>query len=78
MEIPSETPEIGLALRGINGFCGSGISNLKLIRTGDISEISLHSKLKLIYKYFFECADIVLLVKNKHCFFVINRINCSE
>ena len=41
-------------------------------------EISIHRKLKLTYKYFFEWADVCLLVKYQHGLFVFNGINGSK
>jgi hypothetical protein len=41
-------------------------------------EISIHRKLKLTYKYFFEGADVCLLVKYQHGLFIFNGINGSK
>ncbi len=42
------------------------------------SEISLDGKQELVYEDPFESCDIVLLVKQKHRFFIIYRIYRSE
>ena len=43
-----------------------------------VLEILSDSKFKLINKYLLECVETILLIKNEHCFFIVNRVHRPE
>ena len=48
---------------------------------GDIPwhlKVFSYGKFKLLDEYFLESIKVVLLVKDKHCLFVINRVNGAK
>lgn len=51
------------------------IEDKKLFKTITTSKISFDGKSELFHEYFLENADIVLLIKDQHPFFVFDRIN---
>lgn len=55
-----------------------GFQGVFSARRGIYLKISIHCELKLTYKYFFEWADVCLLVKYQHGLFIFNRINGSK
>ncbi len=45
--------------------------NKMILVTLQFLKISFDSKFKLVYKNFLKCANVILLVKNQHSFFII-------
>lgn len=41
-------------------------------------EVGFHSESELLYKYFLKLADIILLVKDEHRFFIFDCVDSSE
>jgi hypothetical protein len=57
-----------ISFAAINFLRKLNLSNLGLL------EISFYRKLKLFRKNFLDGRDVILLIKNQHCFFVVDAI----
>jgi hypothetical protein len=55
-----------------------GYKHIREARPFNSLKVGSDCKFKLVDKYLFENADIILLIKDQHRFFVVDRVNGPE